>query len=185
MQNITIVRENINVKLFYSIWRYVQPMISRAHLHDQIQYIAKIDGKPVGFVQIDEEDGSSIQVCVLPDLHKQGIGRKLVDTVIRNHNHSFITWYCYNANYPSICMLEKLGGGIHDVSNEYYYIGYFLTGKAPSLEAEERSSNIHLHRNTLQRLKATVKNEYEDWYEEFKTREFKMVRSIKPYEKKT
>ena len=182
--NIEIVRQNVDIKWFYSVWRYVQPMISRAHLHDQIQYIAKLDDKPIGFIQIDEEDGSSVQFCVLPEFHKMGIGSKLINHVINNHEHTYITWYLYIGNYPSIYMLDKLGGGIHNIENEHYYIGYFLTGKTPSLAAEELSANLHLHRKTLQMLKPDVKNEYEEWYEEFETRKFKMVRSIKPYEKK-
>lgn len=77
-------------------------------------YVAEIEKKIAGYIGVSvmADEGYILNVAVLPDYRGQGLGEKLVNTVLNfaeENNLAFVTLEVRASNTPAINLYTKLG----------------------------------------------------------------------------
>lgn len=90
-----------------------------------IFFVAEINGKIVGYIgmTLSIDEGYILNVAVLPQYRKQGVGRKLVESLIsfgENNKLVFITLEVRESNIPAISLYTQYGFSQVGKRKNYY-----------------------------------------------------------------
>ena len=120
-------------------WMYSIPNLKKQMLEEgHIYYLAFEEGKPVGYVSIQQEGADLFhlqKIYVLPDMQGKGVGRKLferaVEAVKELHPTKCSVELNVNRENGALHFYEKMGmkklrSGDFDIGNGYYMNDYIM-----------------------------------------------------------
>lgn len=171
------LKNGIDKKFYKLLSDLYNPFLSSQHLHDRFQYTVFGDGVsyPIGLVSVNKGKNTFMQIALIPDLQASGIGRSVLDELVKLTGLRRIGWSCEKNNYPSLKMLCSLGGGITENSvkqkKKKTFEGFFYSDKPVSKKLRDVAAS---------QLESTQR-EYKLWKEEIYLKRSQELVSLRKY----
>lgn len=171
------LKKGLDKKLYKLLSDLYRPFLSAQHLHDRFQYTVFEDTipYPIGLVSVNKGKNTFMQIALIPDLQASGIGRIVLDELIKATKLKRIGWSCEKNNYPSLKLLCSLGGGATENSvkqkKKKTLEGFFYSDKPVSKKLREVATS------QLQ----NAQREYKLWKQEIYMRRTAELASLRRY----
>jgi len=158
------LREGLDKKLYKLLSDLYSPFLSAQHLKDRFQYTIFDDSVPfpIGIVSVNKGKNTFLQIALIPDLQAAGVGRLVIDELVKETKLRRIGWSCEKNNYPSLKLLCSLGGGVTENSvkqkKKKTFEGFFYADKPISKKLRDIAAAQLA--NTRQEYGKWVRDEY-------------------------
>jgi len=110
------------IKIESLSFKYPYPSLVFYEYLQKIFFVAEENKKIVGYAIGDKERHLIVSIAVHPDYRRQGIGKKLMESVLKNM-HGYAILQVRKSNKGAIKFYKKLGFIEGDVIKSYYIDG--------------------------------------------------------------
>jgi hypothetical protein len=162
-------KEGIDTRFMDLMIKLYKPFLNTSYKKARYRYTALSKHKyhhPVGFIAVDRTTAIAqfIEIALIPDLKEKYYAFLTLQELFQTLPYEKYGWTADKANYPSIRLLEKLGGGFYEntVNNKKRIKaeGFFRVGRPVSKKMQD----------ALQQLKPEAREKFRDWLGEFNAR---------------
>lgn len=169
MNNLALI-PGFDERLYWLFISLYTPLISRSHLQDQIQYFIYYNSELAGCLSVNSEN--YVQIIMAPWYR----GKNLAHITLTQHAECVkklpkVNWVAYYANYPTLKLLHKLGGGLVPTESKTILEGFYKPGTIVCLEM----------RTALEKTLDYSKQEYKIWTNEVYTKRKDIEQQLKTY----
>jgi hypothetical protein len=163
-------KEGIDTKFMDLMIKLYKPFLNTSYKKARYRYTVLSKHKynhPVGFIAVDRTTAIAqfIEIALIPDLKEKYYALLTLQKLFQTLPYEKYGWTVDKANYPSVMLLEKLGGGFYENTvtnkNRIKAEGFFRVGQPVSKKMQ----------NALQLLKPQAKEKFRYWLKEFNDRE--------------
>jgi hypothetical protein len=163
------LKEGIDAAFMNLMIKLYKPFLNSSYKKARFQYTVLSQHKyrhPVGFIAVDRTTAIAqfIEIALVPDLKEKYYALLTLEKLFQTLPFDKYGWTVDKANYPSIRLLEKLGGGFYEntVTNKKRIKaeGFFRVGRPVSKKMQD----------ALQLLKPQAKEKFHEWLIEFNAR---------------
>jgi hypothetical protein len=162
-------KEGIDTKFMDLMIKLYKPFLNTSYKKARYRYTVLSKHKykhPVGFIAVDRTTAIAqfIEIALIPDLKEKYYALLTLQKLFQTLPYEKYGWTVDKANYPSVRLLEKLGGGFYEntVTNKKRIKaeGFFRVGRPVSKKMQD----------ALQLLKPQAKEQFRYWLKEFNAR---------------
>lgn len=163
-------KEGIDTRFMDLLISLYKPFLNTSYKKARYRYTVFSKDKykyPLGFIAVERTAAIAqfIEIAMIPDLEEKYYALLTLEKLFQTLPYEKYGWTVDKANYPSIRLLEKLGGGFYEntVSNKKRIKaeGFFRVGRPVSKKVQ----------NALQLLKPQAREKFYEWLKEFNARE--------------
>lgn len=163
------LKEGIRTRFMDLMIKLYKPFLNTSYKKARYRYTVLSKNKysyPVGFIAVDRTTAIAqfIEIALVPDLQEKYYALLALQKLFQTLPYKKYGWTVDKANYPSVRLLEKLGGGFYEntVTNKKRRKaeGFFRVGQPVSKKMQD----------ALQLLKPQAKERFHQWLKEFNAR---------------
>jgi len=162
-------KEGIDTRFMDLMIKLYKPFLNTSYKKARYRYTVLSKHKynhPVGFIAVDRTTAIAqfIEIALIPDLKEKYYALLTLQKLFQTLPFEKYGWTVDKSNYPSIRLLEKLGGGFYEntVNNKKRIKaeGFFRVGRSVSKKMQD----------ALQLLKPQAREKFREWLKEFNAR---------------
>jgi len=163
-------KEGIDTRFMDFMIKLYKPFLNTSYKKARYRYTVLSKHKyhhPVGFIAVDRTTPTAqfIEIALIPDLKEKYYALLTLQKLFQTLPFEKYGWTVDKANYPSVRLLEKLGGGFYEntVLNKKRIKaeGFFRVDRPVSKKMQD----------ALQLLKPQAKKKFCEWLKEYNARE--------------
>jgi len=133
-----ILRPSINDLVMKLTARYYYPFLGAGGLGSNAHIFSVLcDNFLTGFVEIIYSNENSLAICIFPWYCGKGIAKKAINLLFDAVHINRIKYVVNRSNYPSLCLLKSVNGGITEKLNDELMIGYINKNSKVDQKDEE------------------------------------------------